>query len=309
MAAFGELMCNMRTFFCTFAWMAGFITYSPATEPETRDQKSKTPHSEWLFLDNGILKLGVKKNWGAGIAWLSRSGSERNLINAYDHGRLVQQSYYGELDGSDWNGQPWKWNPVQGGDWKGHAAKVEKLKSGKDWLESISIPKHWATGEDISEMRFSQSIELKHELVVIRFSMTYSGPKKHPLSDHEIPAVFVSPELDTMVFCEKGTPWTNAPLSRRNPGWPNEYVQPIEPWVAYVDKNGNGFGICVPIMEKLTCYRFAADTGSVAACSYVAPLTSFAIAPGTEFSYICYLTLGKEQEIRSRFKNACNERE
>ena len=53
--------------------------------------------ADYLFLDNGQVRLGVKKSSGAGIAWFSMSGSERNLINHWDRGRLVQQSYYGDL--------------------------------------------------------------------------------------------------------------------------------------------------------------------------------------------------------------------
>lgn len=290
--------------------MGGWDVSEIAAEPAESGSVATTPaDEELLFIDNGTLKLGVKKAWGAGVAWLSRSGSARNVINAYDHGRLVQQSYYGEKDGSDWNGQPWKWNPVQGGDWKGHAAKVEKLEQGKDWLESTSIPKHWASGEDILDMRFHQRIELRGPVAAIRFTMTYTGSKAHPKEGHEIPAVFVQPELDTLVYCERGEPWTGAPLVRRKPGWPNEFARPVEPWAAYVDAQGQGVGICVPVIGKITCYRFAADTGWPSACSYVAPLTTFAITPGTQFSYMCYLTLGSEQEIRARFQELCQKEE
>jgi hypothetical protein len=31
---------------------------------------------------------------------------------------MLQQSYYGDADGSSWNGQPWCYNPVQGGSWQ-----------------------------------------------------------------------------------------------------------------------------------------------------------------------------------------------
>lgn len=292
-------------------WLAAAACYAAslaasAEEPEVAAPKN-TPAAKdsLLFIDNGTIKLGVKKDWGAGIAWLSASGSEKNAVNFYDHGRLVQQSYYGEKDGSDWNGQPWKWNPVQGGDWKGHAATVEKLEHGKDWLESASIPKHWASGADIPEMRFRQRIELKGEVATIRFTMTYSGEKAHPKEGHEIPAVFVAPELDTLVYCEAKEPWTGAPLVRRKPGWPNEFATPTEPWAAYVGADGRGIGVCVPVMESFTCYRFAADTGSPAACSYVAPLTTFAITPGKTFSYECHLTLGSVEEIRVRFREIC----
>ncbi len=277
----------------------------PAEEAGKSDTKEAPATAGLLFIDNGKLKVGVKKEWGAGVAWLSTSGSDRNVINYFDHGRLVQQSYYGEADGSLWNGTPWKWNPVQGGDWKGHAAKVVKLEHGKDWLESVSVPKHWASGADIEEMRFRQRIEIVDEVVKIRFAMSYTGEKSHPVEGHEIPAVFIAPELDTLVYAAEGKPWADGPLVSRQPGWPNEFAMPVEPWAAYTGADGLGVGVCVPVMEKFTCYRFAAGTGSPAACSYVAPLTTFAITPGKTFSYDCYLTLGRVEEIRARFKSLC----
>jgi hypothetical protein len=33
-------------------------------------------------------------------------------------GRLLQQSFYGCVDGSCWANRPWLWNPVQGGSWQ-----------------------------------------------------------------------------------------------------------------------------------------------------------------------------------------------
>lgn len=298
-------LLGSKYFAVVVLWLCGGVENSIAAEPTEPTAASTPEKTEFLFIDNGTIKLGVKQAWGAGVAWLSRSASQRNVINAYDHGRLVQQSYYGEKDGSDWNGQPWKWNPVQGGDWKGHAAKVEKLEHGKEWLESTSIPKHWASGADILDMRFHQRIELKGEVAVIRFTMTYTGAKAQPKEGHEIPAMFIAPELDTLVYCDQGTPWTGAPLVRRKPGWSNEYGRPVEPWAAYVDAHGWGVGVCVPVMERFTCYRFAAETGWPSACSYVAPLKTFAITPGTKFSYVCYLTLGTEEEIRVRFQALC----
>jgi hypothetical protein len=48
---------------------------------------------------------------GGAVSWLGRGGSGENLLNAFDCGRFLQQSYYGIEDGSDWNGKPWRWNP------------------------------------------------------------------------------------------------------------------------------------------------------------------------------------------------------
>jgi hypothetical protein len=57
-----------------------------------------------LIIENGSLKVGVDPDRGGALCWLGRGGSGENLLNAYDCGRYIQQSYYGEEDGSDWNG-------------------------------------------------------------------------------------------------------------------------------------------------------------------------------------------------------------
>lgn len=57
------------------------------------------PADGWAYLDNGQIRLGVKTASGGGIGYLSVAGSARNLLNHFDRGRLVQQSYYGNPDG------------------------------------------------------------------------------------------------------------------------------------------------------------------------------------------------------------------
>ena len=73
-----------------------------------------------------------------------------------------------------------------------------------------------------------------------------------------------------------------------------------ENWVAYVDDQDKGVGVYVPIASEATCYRFKGGAGSD--CSYVAPLTTFALTPGVVFAYDLYLTLGSTDEIRARFR-------
>ena len=46
------------------------------------------------YLDNGVVKVGVDLAKGGSITYLSVSGTANNVINSYDLGRQVQQSYY-----------------------------------------------------------------------------------------------------------------------------------------------------------------------------------------------------------------------
>ena len=255
---------------------------------------------EWTWLDNGQIKLGVRKDRGAGISHLSLSGSGRNLLNAWDTGRCVQQSYYGAADGSMWDAQPWKWNPVQGGHYQGEPAKVLVFEAKPASLYSKTQPKHWATGADVPEMTMEQWIELRGTAAHIRFKMTYSGTVSHPKTHQETPAIFVDESLRQLVYYKGDQPWKDAPLTTSVPGWPNEYSKLDEHWAAFTDEKGWGVGFYSPIATEATMYRFLAKGAPPeASCSYIAPLSTFAITPGLIFEYEITLLIGTVSEIRA----------
>ncbi len=255
----------------------------------------------WAFLDNGLVRIGVKKNSGAGIGWFSASGSQRNFINDWDRGRLVQQSYYGQVDNSFWDKQPWRYNPVQGGDWRGSGARVLDLQVGTNSIYARTLPKHWASGADLPEVTMEEWITLTGKVARVHFKMTYSGTNSHPVSTQEVPAFFVEPDLDTLVIYDGPNPWTGDSLNRSKPGWPNEPRKITEHWAAYVDTNDFGVGGFVPIASELTCYRFGDGQREHGSCSYFAPLVKFPLTPGKVFEYDLYLTLGRSSEIRTAF--------
>ncbi len=75
-----------------------------------------------------------------------------NMLNSFDHGRYIQQSYYGDNDVSDWNGKPWCYNPVQG-----EVGKVNPLSCLKSQVDEYRVyaktqPRQWASEEDVSDM-------------------------------------------------------------------------------------------------------------------------------------------------------------
>ena len=90
---------------------------------------------------------------GGALSFLASSSGTVNLVNNWDVGRLVQQSYYGNPDGSVWpmDGQklPWRWNPVQGGSWDnqpgvllGHAVQEDGR-----CFATYGMPRNWAGGQ------------------------------------------------------------------------------------------------------------------------------------------------------------------
>lgn len=249
---------------------------------------------DWIYLDNGTLRLGVIRSAGGGIGYLSRSGSEKNFLNHYDRGRLIQQSYYGDADGSKWVDKPWRLNPVQGGSYKNAVPPLLEVEADDNKLYSKSIPLHWATGEKLEDFIFEQWIELDGDIVRARFRMTYSGDKTHSPRHQEIPAVFLDPSLSELVLgVEDG-------LAREHPGEKNEYFDIPQHWAAFIGSDGRGVGIYVPSAEKITTYRFKG--GADSDCSYLAPIITFALRPGLVFDYEAYVCIGSAEEIRDRFK-------
>jgi hypothetical protein len=266
--------------------------------------------NEWEFIDNGQIKVGVKRASGAAIGWMSLSGSEKNLVNHFDRGRLIQQSYYGNADGSLWDKQPWNWNPVQGGHYKGQGAPVIELKVDQQTLYAKSTPLHWATGEVLNDCSMEQTIKLNDAIAHVHYRFTYSGQDTHTLRDQEIPAVFLEPEFKHLLLYSGKQPWgqgtpdgkLDPKIERTLPGWPNETRKITEHWAAYVDDMGFGLGAYVPVANELTCYRFGDGKREHGSCSYFAPLTRFAVKPGFVWEYDVYLTVGRGEEIRQRFQ-------
>jgi hypothetical protein len=254
-----------------------------------------------LKLDNGQISLGLKRDSGGAIAWVSASGSERNLVNAYDRGRLIQQSYYGQADGSLWNGKPWRWNPVQGGDWRGNSAKILEMRSTPTTAYVKSLPKHWASGEDLTSTTMEQWITLDGPLAHIRYRFTQKSGADHPVRHQELPAIFVDPALSWLVVYSGDDPWSGGALDRSQPGWPNESREMTEHWAAYVDDEDFGLGVYVPVAKRLTCYRFGKDADAADACSYMAPLGEFAISADFQWQYDAALSIGKLSQLRERF--------
>lgn len=254
----------------------------------------------WTYLDNGHVRLGVNMDAGGSIGWFSHSHSQENLLNAFDHGRYVQQSYYGDTDGSDWNGKPWRYNPVQGGSWKGVPAVVPEQKEEANSLYVKTLPRQWASGQEAPEMVMEEWLTLDGGLARLKFRMTCNGKAEHAARPQELPAMFVMSRYDTLVHCDqKQSPWTGALLTRSQPGFPNETVHFAESWAAWVDAHDQGIGIYFPYTDMATTYRVTdAGRGNV---SYLAPVRSFSLKPGLVFEYETVLALGNVEQIRAIF--------
>ncbi len=286
-----------------YSWLCFFIVSSTARAQQPENSVTDVSVTgDFVWLENSALKVGLKKSSGGAIAWIGPAKTERNLINSFDRGRLVQQSWYGDEDGSFWDKQPWRWNPVQGGDWQGKPASIIEQRHDSTGSFVKTRPVHWANGDDLAECVMEQTVTLEDTLVHVRYRFLYSGKKTHAARHQELPAFFVDASLNTLVLYEGDAPWTDGPLSMTQPGFPNEYKKCPEHWAAYVGKDDHGIGCCVPAADELTCYRFGDNPKSPASCSYFAPIRTLAITPNFTWEYDVWITTGTPEEIRTRFQ-------
>jgi hypothetical protein len=179
-----------------FACAVTTTTQIPAETTTTQtSEKQTSDKSDWRYVSNDRIRVGVKMSSGAAIGWISESRSEQNFVNHFDRGRLIQQSYYGDADGSIGSKKTWHWNPVQGGHYLGRGAKVLELTSSETKLYAKSTPVHWATGGDMPDCLLEQTIGLNSHVAHIHYRFSYSGRHTHAAREQEIPAVFLEPEF------------------------------------------------------------------------------------------------------------------
>lgn len=271
--------------------------------------------SNWRYLENEFIKIGVDLSRGACIGFFAETSTHRNLINHYDEGRFLQQSYYGNKDGSRWEGRKtdWVFNPVQGGSWDGKASKVISFHQDDTTMKATITPRHWANGNLLQHCEMQQSIELKDRVVKIHFSFRYNGPDQKVKKHQELPALFVDAELKYLCYTLNDELVKNVP-ALLEPGTQKKqkgqsgirYGKNQKNWWAFIDDHDWGIGLLSPGTHDFTCYRALGDgqmgpEGS--ACSYVAPLQTFELTEELHFEYEIALTIGYLNEIETRFKD------
>jgi hypothetical protein len=279
-----------------------FLLLLTAITAAAEDEARPEVASKTRFVDNGKLKIGVDLSSGGSIFWFSELPADRNLLNHADRGRFIQQSYYGRTDGSVWAKKPWRWNPVQGGDYKGKPARVVETKGDAKSLYVRSVPVNWAGGQDIEDCRMEQWITFAGNTAKVRYRFVYRGTDKHPPTHQELPAVFIDHDLADLVYQDSPKPWTGVPIKKDRPGWPNESRTTTENWAGFVGADGRGVGVYFPGTDRITTYRHPGPPGPKGGgCSYFAPIRTMAIEPGTDFRYEIHLTIGTAGEMLERF--------
>ena len=267
-----------------------------------------------LYLDNGVVRVGVNLNYGGSITYLSRADKDRNLINNHDRGRQVQQSYYAGLsldrreEGQSEGWSPWPWNPIGAGDAFGNLPQILDFSNDGTVIYVKSIPLLWDMNNEPAECFFETWISLEHHVVHIqnKISIHRTDDKWDVHSRHqELPAVITIADLHNLYTYAGDTPFTNAPLTEIiNQGPPWEYwgvKEGHEKWAAHVDDNNWGLGVYNPDAECFVGGFYGTPGGDTddASTGYIAPLRTELLDKDTVYGYECHLIMGTLSEIRA----------
>lgn len=281
------------------------------------------PAEKTYFFENDRYIVGVELCWGGGLSYFRDKRcpveSLENLLNNFDTGRLVQQSYYGTAEPpyvcGEFMGNRWCYNPVQGGDRGNHKSKLIDARVSEHEVYVKCRPRDWGHDGGTTYAYMENWYRLDGDYLVVdnRF-VDFSG-WEHPLCTQEVPAFYTVSYLNNYHWYDGNEPWTDAPLSVRSdlPFWPDNWpyctFKPkagnTELWSAFADDNGYGLGLFTPNITHTIAGRHAYDGSkdpAAASCNYIAPLARLRLRCFAPVTYSYLITAGQLTDIRAAFK-------
>lgn len=263
------------------------------------------------YLDNGVIKIGVDSSKGGSITWVSLSGTTNNIVNSYDLGREIQQSYYAgpqpyNPSNNENPGWPnWQWNPIQSGDSYGHPSVVLAQTNDGRTLYVKCRPMQWALDNVPGQCTFESWISLTGNVAVVSnrlVDMRTDTAQQFHAMDQELPAVYTVGSLWKLVSYAGNAPFTDDAVTNlpdTPPPWGNWNA--TESWAALVNSNNWGLGVYNPGATWFVG-GFAGAPGVGGPrdnpTGYIAPLKFEILDTNIVYTYTYYLILGTVSQIR-----------
>ncbi len=299
---------------------------------------------ESIYAENGKLKIGVNLNWGGALSYLEdldsnveavkkdgkiyvdSNASKRyktisrdssvNLINTFDAGRLVQQSYYGTDSNDAYSGgeyefvdSEWPYNPVQGGNKFNDSSKIVDLKYTDNSIYIKCRPLDWAKEKEyITPSYMEATYKLTDDRLDVKCTFTDFSNYEPALKDQEMPAFYCIEPLDNFYYCDNGEVKCKSDLlfwaDAGHPRFPSS-----ENWVAFTGKFSDsiGIGLYVPGGTSFIAGIYmhgetsSTDCSNDVATSYVTLVRHMELKSFTPIEYEYSITTGTVNEIREKF--------
>ena len=262
------------------------------------------------YIDNGVVRLGIDLDMGGSITYISKSGSDLNLVNSSDLGRQIQMSHYAYPVPFEPNGmkpaQGWEgigWNPIQTGDAFGNKSKVLAHSKDDTTLYVKCIPMHWPLNNYPGECTYECWISLKDNTINVKSRMVNNRPDKtfYPARGQELPAVYTNGPWWRLMTYNGDKPFTDDKLVQTPAAFLWKMITPTEGWSALVNDEGWGLGIYEPGVYTIAG-GFAGKPGKGGPkdgpTGYIAPEMDQIIDHNIDTSYRYTLILGTLKQIR-----------
>ena len=276
--------------------------------------------SNFTYIDNGVLRLGIDNSRGGSIGYLSASGSNDNIVNCYDMGREIQLSFYAgpnfyNPDGKCnklFRGQKWPWNPIGAGDVKGNHGAVLSRTVQSDNIHIVTKPLQWACDNVPCECEFERNITLGGPAgtgakVEVTLHNHRADTTVYPPMSQELPAVYSNGPFYRLVTSENGLiKEYNASFDTSKPfPWIPGHFVADENWAALVNAEGFGMGVVnFDTINFIGGFSGKKGTGKShdASTGYIAPVQTLSLPANAKYSYTFFLVLGNIDTIRSYAK-------
>ncbi|MBE6563375.1 MAG: hypothetical protein E7660_06525 [Ruminococcaceae bacterium] len=274
------------------------------------------------FLENEEYKLGVDLLMGGGVNYLEYfkdgNASYGNLLNNYDVGRLIQQSYYG-IDKEPypmgyWTDRAWGYNPVQGGDKLNNISRIIDFEFISDTQFYVKArPMDWGQVNMATPSYMENIYTLTEDYVHVYNRFVDFSIYTHTVGWQELPAFYTISALNNFTYYNGDRPWTNDTLINRDDliFWGQTSSQAFELkstsefWSAWVDNSGFGVGLYVPGVYTYHAGKFMYDGSAdpaAASTNYVAPRRYLTLISGKPLEYSYIFSAGTLTEIRENFR-------
>jgi len=303
-----RMAAGLMTALLLSAILAGIANGNGTTAQ--RDKQSDGKQDRMSYLDNGQIRIGVDLDLGGAITYLSKSGSDQNLINSYDWGRQIQMSHYsGPVPFAPHGKQPnpaWSalgWNPIQSGDCYGNRSRVIASRNDGKTLYVKCIPMQWPLNDEPGECTYECWIRLEGNTAHVRSRMTNhrSDTTQYPGRGQELPAVYTNGPWYRLMTYAGDKPFTNDALTQIPAQFPWSGWQATENWAALVNDANWGLGIWHPGIYSFIG-GFAGKPGAGGPkddpTGYIAPLHTEIIDHNIQYTYAYVLILDTLDQIR-----------
>jgi hypothetical protein len=267
-----------------------------------------------VSIRNRFMSIGVDTMHGGAISSLIDNHVGENLINCYDQGREVQQSYYAGPDpyrGAHWGDNPWPWNPISSGDAFGHHSTILDMNSSDAEIYVKSRPLQWALNDVACNCSFETKITLdangafvRNRLVNFRSDRTDYGARQQ-----ELPAVYTIGTMYKLWTYDGSAPWSGGPLSQVSypvPGPPWASFTAAENWAAFTVGSAPYYG--VGVFHSNVSFFLGGFSGTQGqggsqdpSTGYIAPRGTRDIVWNDEFVWCYHLAIGYVADIRAYF--------